>query len=177
MFLTMTTGLSTAELTPDLILFWYAAESASFTTAERRQEWADRIIVRLETPPHWLLELSSANETETLLQTYSDLPDQLRAQLPAIPVEDATVGFIWLIFQNGKIGLQECLKRLGLEVDASQTELEPETFYEFLNQIEQGRAKEAAIRERVWNIIAPHVNLAQKQWSTINAVEPVEKQS
>jgi hypothetical protein len=37
--------------------------------------------------------------------------------------------------------------------------------------------KEDAIRERVWNIIAPHVNLAQKQWSSINDVAPVEKQS
>ncbi len=116
-----------------------AAVVTGFWNKRDWQAWADRLIILLNKPGVWLLNLSTASDKEDVCAA---LMDQLRVEElkkgGRIYIGDTRLGFQLLRFERGDYTLAEFLNVAGDEADGGTTTLGCEKLYDLLNRLEAG---------------------------------------
>lgn len=114
----------------DSRLIWY----------EHFAPWADALIMKLEAPPHWLLELSTIRDqpdATRLLRDYTDSPpfesDDTDDRNDRI---DEYVACLFLRYRRGDLSWASFLREPGQKLDAANGRRACEEFYSLLTDLE-----------------------------------------
>jgi hypothetical protein len=140
-------------------------------------KWADLEIMRLPTPPRWLLELSLATDDEGVRRAWEMVPEG-RASGPFDNTDPRQfhLGLLYLEYEAGRLALEELLSNAGYEADPSSAGIpEPEEFYLLLNELNGGRGgptrpSEGPLEDRVRDLFAPLAEKARAAFPHIHAV-------
>lgn len=152
-------------------LYWLAAARSAFAKPADWKAWADKRIQESDAPDTWIIELSLANDCESLAAALASEAEKERQGLRDPNVEDAVLGYVWLRYERGQISLEACLGDLGRLSDNYETVIECEVFYALLNRLErapttgdervtieaEAKARLSALREeasRQWHILS-----------------------
>lgn len=99
--------------------------------------WADELIMKLDVPPHWLLELSTTQyqpDAARILYSYASSPpfesDDADARI------DEYVACLFLRYRRGEISWATFLHEAGQKLDAANSRRPCEDFYTLLSDLE-----------------------------------------
>lgn len=153
-------------------LYWLAAARSGFAKPSEWKAWADRRIRESNVPDGWIIELSLANDPESLAVAVASEAEKERQALCNPNVEDALLGYVWLRYEHGQISLETCLADAGRLADNYETSIECEVFYALLNRLEcarnspdEHRTIETEARARLSDLRAE----ASRQWRILSA--------
>lgn len=141
--------------------------------------WADRQVLRLESPPSWLLDLSLARTKEDawglLLLAWDRHMESVGTSLPGFEEHDnLRVGFLYLRFERGDLSMAELLTLAGQYGDAPGCEVPCESFYLLLNEIDGGPTlpSDRPLDERVSELFAPMAQRARQYLDLLSPLLP-----
>jgi hypothetical protein len=128
--------------------------------------WADRLILELEAPRSWLLDLCLAKSKEQASATVwmewnlaSELAGTIEHADPCW--EDVYLGFLYRQHERGSLTMSELLEQAGRFSDAyGSSHVDCESFYYLLNEIDGGGPtipSNRPLAERVAELFAPMV--------------------
>jgi hypothetical protein len=156
--------------TPEpLFSIWIPAVEAGLLPLGSLVAWADDRIARLDAPPGWLFELSLAGSADDLrrirLVGGSATPGGAST---AFDEDEIHVGFLYLAYEAGTIGMDRLLREAGDYADGrahdTATVPECEAFYLLLNEIDGGGptiASDRPLAERVRELFEPLADKAR----------------
>jgi len=136
---------------------WLAGTRSGYFTSKDWQAWADEIIVLEEQPPIWLIEMSTADDLTSLLSALrGKFNEEKTGGSAEDTLGDATIGFYYLMYEDGRLSEVDLLRLVGEEAEGGMTTLECETAYEFLNEIEvQPRETHGSMKGRLQALLGP----------------------
>jgi hypothetical protein len=152
--------------------YWFAAAESGYAKARDWQDWADRIILAMETPPMWVLDLATAKNAEQVWDARTRQTKPEWAAQSGIIVDESIIGYLWLRYRRGDISFYDFAELAGRRADGGWVDYECEEFYAFLNRLDAGEAFER-VETDAENLVAPLVTLAQEQWETLARTEQV----
>ena len=126
------------NITPEnLIGLSRSIESGYIQELKPISKWAEMIIINMEHPPSWILDIYDSKVSSEI---FIILCDQLN-RLPAnvwCKIDDTAIclGFSYLIFKRGDINLLDLLMECGRKADSSNYIFDCSHFYHFANQVE-----------------------------------------
>ena len=159
----------------EALLVWSAALESGYVCSALWVDWAYAEILRLASPPFWLLELSSTHtgdEALTVIQQHgcSQLPQDIWNR---INYTGLYLGFLYLRFERGELKMEELLYLSGQTADRARCELDCEAFYLLLNEIDGGGPivpSDRPLLERVAELYAPMVERVRNCLSMLPAI-------
>jgi hypothetical protein len=142
--------------------------------------WADRQVLRLESPPSWLLDLSLARTKEDacglLLLAWDRHRESVGTTRPGYEEHDNLyLGFLYLRFERDDLSMAELLNLAGQYADASGSDVPCESFYLLLNEIDGGGPTLPScqpLHERVNELFAPMARLARQCLDLVPPLQP-----
>jgi hypothetical protein len=157
---------------------WIAALETEFLPLCAVEQWADGQILRLDDPPLWLLDLSLTSSVETaavlLWQGWSASAAAVRCNHAVGPEwGQSWLGFLYLRFERGEVGMAELLERAGRKSDVCECGIDCSAFYLLLNEIDGGGPtvpSDRPLAERVAERFAPFVARSRDGISRLPAV-------
>lgn len=159
----------------EALLVWSAALESAYVRPAPWISWADAEILRLESPPFWLLELSlthTVDEALTVIWQYGCnclSPDVWNR----IDYTGLYLGFLYLRFERNELKLEELLYLSGQRTDRARYEIDCEAFYLLLNEVDGGGPiipSDRPLVERVTELYAPMVERVSDYLSTLPAI-------
>jgi hypothetical protein len=147
-----------------------AALESGYINLSGLVSWAVRQILRLESPPSWLLDLSLAQTREDaygllMAAWHRHLVAEGKAQPNYDIHDDLQLGFLFLRFQRGELSMAELLNLAGRFSDARECRIPCEEFYLLLNEIDgrgPTRPSDRPLSERVAELFAPMEKMARQ---------------
>jgi hypothetical protein len=146
---------------------WIAAVEAGFVPLPDLVRWADDQVMGRDTPPRWLLDISLAGTADQAVEAlWRGLADHAE-RFGAPPGPDPArlyLGFLYLRFRRGDLGLAELLSRAGGKADGADCGVGCEAFYLLLNEVDgrgPARPSRRPLAERVGELFAPFAQLAE----------------
>ena len=158
---------------------WIAALETGVLSLHDLIQWTDEEIMRLPTPPRWLLELSLATDIDGVRGAWAAVPEGSRSG----PLDNADprqlhLGLLYLEHEAGHLSLHELLSKAGYEADPPSAGIpEPEAFYYLLNELDGGgptRPSNRPLEDRVRELLAPLADKARAACPYIRAVRKAE---
>lgn len=151
--------------------YWVAAAESGYAEPRDWQDWADRIILAMPTPPAWVLDLATATDAA---QVRTALIDRLvTAEWNAREsLDDSVIGYLWLRFVRGKLSLNECMRLAGMRADCGDGDVGCESFYDLLSRLDAGEEYERVVAD-AQRLMAPLVAHAEQQWEMLARVESI----
>ncbi len=158
----------------EALLIWDVAIEREYATAGTWIPWADAMILQLDQPPDWLIDLCVAKSREQAIQA---VHRGLRT-LPIGPGEQFDwvghdLGFLYLCYEYKAITLRELLIKAGSKTDACTHREDCSAYYFLLNEIEGQKPilpSKHPISQRIQAIFRPDVELARKSWARLMAM-------
>jgi len=147
-----------------------AAVSSGFLRVSDLVAWADQQVLRLSSPPGWLLDLCLAKTQDeavgTLNLEWNRHMETGGHGWPAPEIhDDLFMGFLYLRFERGDLALAELLNLAGQHADAPGYRIDCETFYYMLNELDGGGPtipSDEPLERRVASLFAPMAALARQ---------------
>jgi hypothetical protein len=141
--------------------------------------WADRQVLRRESPPRWLLDLSLARTKEDaralLLLAWDRYMESVGTTRPGYEEHDNLyLGFLYLRYERGGLSMAELLNLAGRYADSSGCEVPCESFYLLLNEIDGGGPtlpSDQPLHERVSELFAPMAGLARQHLALLPTLQ------
>ena len=132
--------------------------------------WADREVLRLESPPPWLLDTCIAKTKEEainpmLLAWERHLGSARHARPDEVSRHRLYLGFLYLRYERGDLPMAELLRTAGRHSDGSDCGIDCEAFYLLLNEIDGGgptRPDDRPLTDRVTELFAPMAESARR---------------
>lgn len=156
--------------------YWIGAVHSKFAEASEWRYWADLEIEKSESPPYWIIALSLASSEDEFKQA---LAEQLEAEVceagRTIYYSDASLGYIYWRYKLGRLSFAEFLSNAGYDADCGHSDLEPESVYEILNELEKRQASSLSYDDLVAKsdeLFRPYWEVAKQQWSVLGLAEP-----
>ncbi len=153
-------------------LYWLAAARSAFAKPADWKAWADKRIQESNAPNSWIIELSLANDCESLAAILASEAGKERHGLREPNVEDAVLGYVWLRYERGQISLETCLGDLGRLSDNYETAIECEVFYTMLNRLERAPStgdERVMIEAEAKVCLSALCEEASRQWHILSA--------
>lgn len=156
-----------------------AAVASEYITMSELAAWAEQEVLRMDSPPTWLLDLCMARTKEVALGLLWPAWDRRMELLGTTRLGyekygDAYMGFLYLSFDRGNLSMSELLNLAGLYSDCSGYTIECEAFYVLLNEIDGGGPTIPSglpLDQRVSELFAPMVSVALRYIHLLPMVE------
>ena len=156
--------MSVASLPPIPFHVWVAALASGYAPLADFIAWADARIMAEAHQPRWVLDLALAatpEQAESVLRLewsrQSYFP-QAFGLAPTSELDELHVGFLYLMFLDGRLSMAGALTRAGRYADGADVGEDCEAFYYLLNEID-GRGptspSEPPLAQRVAERFAP----------------------
>jgi len=115
--------------------YWLAAASTGYALPVDWIKWADQIISRTNKPLDWIIEMSLSNDLMMLRKAISLRIDQEdEATGKVISIEDAQVGFYFLMYKNHRLDINKFLNRVFEVAESGRSQLTPERVTCFMRE-------------------------------------------
>lgn len=147
-----------------------AALESEYISLSDLVAWAGQQVLRLDSPPSWLLDLCLAGTKEDgrrLLRVAWDrhTGSEGTTRQGCERHDDLYLGFLYLRFEHGDLMMAELLNLAGQYSDGSGCEIDCEAFYLLLNEIDGGGPtipSDEPLRERIRDLFAPMTELTRR---------------
>lgn len=150
--------------------FWLAAGDSGFASSPDWQGWADRRVESDASPPIWVIDLSTTPHKDGLWRVLLPAIDaEEEAGFPRKLIYEAVLGYLWLRYERGDIGLKMCLKLAAQHADAYDTSIECELFYSLLNRLEDVSTNTSIVERKAKTLFEPFTELARMQWAVLQS--------
>ncbi|HTI70834.1 MAG TPA: hypothetical protein VMF06_12770 [Candidatus Limnocylindria bacterium] len=148
--------------------YWISAAETGFVNSSDWIRWADRHIEQMNNSLFWLTEMSVATSVGELRNA---LESRIPLELAIVPTEyrDAVLGYIYLRYLKGELGLATMLNEAGQWADSGSLGIECEQIYALLNELERSGSvvlrHEAAVKSKL--LFRPYVEMVKHQQRVI----------
>jgi hypothetical protein len=131
--------------------------------------WAQATMENLDQPPDWLVDLVQVSDTERAVSLlWKGWKQSLELSAPPSPLKERSgelyLGFLFLRYEAGELGLQELLKKSGEKSDLKDCEIDCSAFYLLLNELD-GRGPtipdNTPFPNRLQKLFAPFAQMAR----------------
>ena len=115
-------GASASDLTHPIAV-WRAALEAGYATRAAWRAWAERRIAEGPTAPAWLVDLADARSAREAAEALGEgAREARRSGLEVGGHQRLTVGFLWLLHEEGRLSFTQAIDRAGEVADAANWE-------------------------------------------------------
>lgn len=152
-------------------LYWLAAARSGFAKPADWKAWADKRIDETDAPASWIIDLSLADNAESLAEALALRTEVERHLLSDPYIKDVVLGYVWLRYERGEMNLEEVLAAAGRLADNFETDIECEFFYARLNRLEHVPAvneERRRIEQEVESRLRELREEASRQWHLLN---------
>jgi hypothetical protein len=147
--------------------YWLVASQARFA---QPKDWAGKLVMELEKPPVWIIDMTMAKDVGELRRAVMLGLEGIKGGELLSPTEmdDAMLGYVWWKYEKNELQLHECLTAIGKAADASCSTVECERIYALLNKLEAHESDKQAIEGEARRILSPLRRMAEQQWAEID---------
>jgi hypothetical protein len=124
-------------------LYWLAALRSGYVHSSQWISWADRQIKREQELEPWIIDLSLASNASRAEEVVSAEALSGPGKIDQDELNDATLGYIWLLYKEKRLGLSECLKRAAEYADNYEAKDGCEYLYRLVSRWSRGNHVEA----------------------------------
>ena len=131
--------------------------------------WAQATMENLDQPPDWLVDLVQVSDSERAVSLlWKGWKQSLELSGRPSPLKERSgelyLGFLFLRYEAGHLGLPELLKKAGEKSDLLDCGIDCSAFYLLLNEIDGGGPtlpNDSAFPNRLRELFAPFAQLAR----------------
>lgn len=156
--------------------YWIAAVHSRFAEASDWRQWADSEIEKSESPPYWVIALSLAASEDEFKQALAEqLETEVRETGRTIYYSEASLGYVYWRYKLGRLSFAEFLSEAGYDADCGHSDLDPESVYAILNELEKRQASSLSYDDLIAksdDLFHSYWEVAKQQWSVLGLADP-----
>ncbi|MFG0283035.1 MAG: hypothetical protein ACF8R7_01315 [Phycisphaerales bacterium JB039] len=113
---------------------WMAAIGSGYATREEWQAWADGVVVAMDNPPTWVLELCGQRDADELYKTLREIEGRSNLPIPWVDSHELYVGYRFAGLREHRLTLEQFCNEgwSQLEIDDTFSDWFPDVINQWL---------------------------------------------